>query len=116
MSWDQSAIGERRHLVTLQNPGPAIPDGEGGFTQTWTDLTPATWYCAIDPATARDLEKVTAGTILSTASHVLRGKYHAGITTLTRVLFNGRTFQVSGVANPEERGMETIAIATEVVT
>jgi hypothetical protein len=32
------ARGDYRHTVTFQNPGPAVPDGDGGYTQSWVDL------------------------------------------------------------------------------
>lgn len=108
-------IGEHRHLVLLQAPGAPVPDGDGGFTQTWTDLSPNTWYCSIKPATARDLERVAAGTVISSASHIVEGRYHAGITTKTRIIFNSRTLTVTGVSNPEERNITTICTAEEVV-
>jgi hypothetical protein len=111
-----STKGERRHLVTLQGPGgPPVPDGDGGFTETPAPLTPPTWWCSIVPATARDLERVTAGTTLAAATHVAEGDYHAGITTETEILFRGRTLYVKGVINPEERNITTIALCSEVV-
>lgn len=110
-----TAIGTYRHQVQVQEPGAAVPDGDGGFTQTWANLTPAIWSCRIDPATARDLERVTSGTVLSTATHVITGRYHAGITTQTRITFKTRVFEVTGVSNPEERNIETVVIAEELV-
>lgn len=110
-----ASISDRPHRVTLQNPGPAVPDGDGGFTQSWTDLVPPAWSVKIAPATAADLERVTAGTVLATATHVVTGPYRPDITTLTRALFNGRQFAVTGVSDPEERHVETIAICVEVV-
>ena len=41
-----------RHRVLFQNPGPAVPDGDGGYTQSWIDLVPPTWQVSIEPATA----------------------------------------------------------------
>jgi head-tail adaptor len=107
--------GARRHAVRVQNPGPAVADGDGGYSQTWTDLVPATWQVSIVPATSRNLERVTAGTVLATASHVVSGPHHQGVTTQTRILFGARVFQVTGVSNPEELNRETIAICEEVV-
>jgi hypothetical protein len=110
------ARGDRRHLVTLQGPGtPTSTDGD------WTPgtpepLDPPTWYCSITPATVRDLERLTAGTTLTAASHILAGDYHPGITTETQILFRGRTFYVSGVQNPGERNIATIAFCQEVVS
>jgi head-tail adaptor len=108
-------IGDHRHLVLFQNPGPNVPDGDGGYTNTWTDLTPSSWYVSIEPATARDLERVAAGTVISTASHIVKGRFHPGVTTKTRMAFGGRTFSITGKANVEERSIDMELIAVEVV-
>jgi len=109
------SIGAHRHLVQLQNPGAAAPNGDGGFSETWTDLTPATLYVSVEPASARDLERIAAGTVISSASHIVKGPYHAGVTTKTRVLFNGRTLAVTAVANPGERNVSLELVCAEVV-
>jgi head-tail adaptor len=101
--------------VTFQNPGAAVPNGDGGYTQTWADLSPATWHVAIHPATARDLERVTAGTVLATMSHLVTGRYHPQVSTQTRMVFGARTFSITGKANLEERGITMELIAVEVV-
>jgi len=111
----RASVASRPHRVTFQNPGPGIPDGDGGFTLTWTDLVPAAMSVEIKPATAVDLERVAAGTVLSTASHVITGPYHPQVTTKTRVLFNGREFHVTGVANPDERNAEMVLVCVEIV-
>jgi head-tail adaptor len=109
------ARGARRHLVTVQNPGPPVPDGDGGFTQTWTDGTPAMWYVAITPATQADLERLAAGTVISTASHVVRGDFHPEVTTLTRMLFGAQVFAITGTVNVDLRSIEMLCGAVEVV-
>lgn len=112
-------IGSQRHLIRLQRPLPATPDGDGGAVQTWTDLTPALWRCSIAAPIARDLrdlERLTAGTVLSTATYVIKGRYHPGLTTLCRGIFRDRTLQFTSVINHEERNRETHALAVEVVT
>jgi SPP1 family predicted phage head-tail adaptor len=108
-------VGRRRHLVTLQNPGPAVPDNEGGYTQSWEYLTPSTAWASITPATARDLERVVAGTVQSTATHIVQILFHPGVTTQTRLLFKGRTLQVTGVSNWEERDVMLILTCEETV-
>ena len=112
MKW-QTSIGTHRHLVTVQGPGAPLSDGDGGFTTPWADLVPGTWYCSLEPATARTLERVAAGTVLSTATHIATGRYHSGITVATRIVFDGRVFSVTGVANPEERKIRTICTVVE---
>jgi SPP1 family predicted phage head-tail adaptor len=110
------SVGARPHRVMLQNPGPAVTDGDSGYTQTWADLVPPWVSAQILPATAKDLERVSAGTVLATATHIVSMPYHPQVTTKTRILFNGRSFSVTGVADPEERHVETIAICAEVVS
>jgi head-tail adaptor len=73
------------------------------------------WQVSIEPATARDLERIAAGTVLSTATHIVEGRFHAGVTTKTRMVYGGRTFSITGVANVEERGIEMQLVAVEVV-
>jgi SPP1 family predicted phage head-tail adaptor len=108
-------IGDYRHLVLFQSPGTPVANGDGGFTQSWTDLVPGSWHVSIEPATARDLERVAAGTVLSTASHIVKGRYHPGVNTSTRMIFGGRTFSITGKANLEERSIHMELIAVEVV-
>lgn len=107
--------GEKRHLVSLANPGTPVPDGDGGYTVVDAPLTPATAWADIRPATARDLERTVSGTVLSTATHLVTMDYHPQVTTQTRLTYNGRSFSVTGVANPEERNVELVLAAVEVV-
>jgi len=107
-------IGALRDRITLQNPGPAVPDGDGGFTQTWSDLTPASVWAAIERASARSLERVAAGTVLSSATDLVTIRYHPQVTTQTRVLVNGRTLNVVSV-QPIAQNWQQILVCTEVV-
>jgi head-tail adaptor len=106
-------IGDFRHLVTFQDPGDPIPDGVGGYTQTWQGLTPPTWHVQVAPLAAHDLERLAAGgSVVTTGSHLVRGRYHPGVTTKTRMLFSGRTFSITGTRTADERGifMELTAV------
>jgi head-tail adaptor len=109
------ARGEYRHAVRFQNPGPPVPDGDGGFTQSWIDLVPPTWRVSIKPATARDLERVAGGSVISSASHIVRGDFHPDVSTLTRIVFDGRVLAITGKQNPDERNITMEIIAVEVV-
>jgi head-tail adaptor len=108
------SIGETRHLVTFQDPGPPVSDGDGGATFTWTDLAPATWYVSVDPAAVTDQERLAADSVITKDVVLVRGAYHPGVSTATRMLFNGRTYAVAGVRNADARGiaMEVLAVET----
>jgi head-tail adaptor len=110
-----TAIGQYRHVVTLEEPSTFVLDGQGGWTDTWTALDPATWDCSIQAASTRDLESIGAGTVIAQATHLVKGRYHAGITTQTRLTFNGRTLNVVYLTNRDERDLETILVCAEVV-
>jgi hypothetical protein len=66
-------------------PGTPIPDGLGGWREAWTPLDPPVWWCAIENANARNIERVIAKTVEASATHLLRGDYHPGLTTLCRI-------------------------------
>ena len=109
------AIGTYRHRVTLEAPGEPVPDPDGGWLEVFTPLVPPTWDCSIQQAAARTLEAIGAGSVIAQATHVLRGRYHPGITTQTRVTFEGRILSVLFVANRDERSIETDLVCAEVV-
>ncbi len=116
--------GQKRHLVTLENP-TRVTDGEG-YTETWAALVPSQVFAEIKPATARDLERTVANVVSSTASHLITIDYHSGVTSQTRVTkgprntdgtlpTGSREFKVTGIQNPEERNIDLILAAEEVV-
>ena len=106
-------IGTYKHLVTFQERTTA-PDGAGGYTQTWQNLS-AAWKVAIAPAAAADLERVAAGTVLTQQTAIVRGHYHPGVTTATRMLYNGKTYAITGVVYVDTLPptMELAAVETQ---
>jgi len=113
-----SSAGARTKKVLLENPGPALPDGEGGSSESWDALDPPTAWVSIAPASAADLERAAAGTVLSTASHLIEMLYHPGVTIQTRLRFTApgraeRIFQVTSVRNPNEADRELVLVAEE---
>ena len=103
------ARGDRRHVVTVQNPGP---------NQTWTDLDPATWHVSLSQLTGDDIGvfvEPAAGTPISSATYLVRGDFHPGVTTQTRLLFGTQAFAITSVDNVEMRGVETVCHAVQLV-
>jgi SPP1 family predicted phage head-tail adaptor len=101
------------HRVTVQNSTQG-PDGDGGYTETWTDASPATWKVEVTPAPARDLERLTGGTTISTSTHLVTGPYRADVTTKTRLLLTAtRILQVDVRRDPDERHVELVLTCTE---
>jgi head-tail adaptor len=110
-------VDVRRHKVALSQPGAAVPDGEGGFTQGEAPLAPAFWWCSIRAATALDMQRIVAGTPQATATHLLRGQYHPGITIDTKITrADGRIYQVQSVQNDDERNIALTLVCAEVLS
>lgn len=85
--------GALRLLVTLDTP-----NGANGYRP----LDPPTWWCA----------SFSQGSDQAT---LLRGRYHPGINTATRVHYpNGQIFHVDSVINREARDIELVVTCREV--
>jgi len=96
-------IGDYKHLVTFQDPVD-VPDGVGGYTQTWHDLTPPTWKVQVAPVAAVDQERSAGGAAVMTAVLVtVRGHYHPGVSTRTRMLHNGKTYAITAATFVDTR-------------
>lgn len=107
---------KRPHRVWLQKPGPLVPTDDGGYEQSWLDLAPPRMFAAIEPASAVALERIFSnGAIISSASHVVTFPFHKDVNTKTRIMFDGRTFTVTGFSSPDERQASTVCAVTEVV-
>jgi SPP1 family predicted phage head-tail adaptor len=105
-------IGAYRYLVTVQTPGAPVADGDGSYTETWQDATPAQWAVSLEATTA---DKAMAGTQLATATHQVRGRYHAAVTPHARLLFEGRTLNVLQVRDLGERHHILDVVCAELV-
>jgi hypothetical protein len=85
--------GLLRHRVTFDDPaGP---------------IDPPEWYCAIQSAATQVVDGQTA--------YFVRGRYHPGIRLETRLVFEGRTFQVQSVTDLDERHVDLQLLCVEVV-
>jgi SPP1 family predicted phage head-tail adaptor len=107
------ASGQRLHQGLFQKPGPPVPDGTG-WVESWIDLPPAE-FARITPASQASLEQITAGTVLSMATHIVTVPYRTGLTTKTRFLYDGRNLSVLGIFDYEERHVQLNLVCAEVV-
>lgn len=111
-------VGALRHRVSLELPGGTVPDGDGGYLQTWSTLASRV-PASVLPATERSLERVTANTVTANASHTVTLRYLAGVTTQARLVFHDgsvdRPMSVTGVHDTEERHVELILECQEAV-
>jgi len=116
----QGSIGERQKRVRLVAPGAMVPDGDGGYTQEDAPLDPPALFAHIRPASQQDLERVTAGTPITTATHLVAMPFHPGVTAQTRIYVENyprpeRVFEVVYIGNPNERNAELVLVCAEVL-
>lgn len=107
--------GSKTHRLYLQRPGPPVPDGDGGFTESWIDLEPPTMMAWVEPGTATKLERAGTGTTIASATHILHVDFHPDITTKVRAVVEGRVLNISGVRDLDERHVELELVCEEVV-
>lgn len=80
----------------------SVPDGAGGSTLSWQDYV--TVWAQLSPERAR--EKIQQGRIADASAGVLRVRSSTAtrlIDATYRVLVDGVTYNVRGVANPDQR-------------
>ena len=95
-----ASIGQDRHLVTFESRRrPPCPTPRAGSRAPGRRCRPPTWYVRIRPATAGDVERALAGTLITHRSSVVHGRYHPGVTLAARMIFEGKTYQVTSVLN-----------------
>lgn len=109
-----------RHRITLANPTQTA-DGDGGYTETWTSLSPPVAWASVKAARGRFGEAPQAGTVEARATHQVSMRYHPDVTVKTRVTFTDRAgstrhLSVIDVSDVEEQGTELVLTCVEVTT
>lgn len=100
--------GELRHRVTVQKVTTLV-DRFGDPKPTYSPL--ATVWASVEPLTAREV--LQAGEAAADVTHRVRLRYMPGVSSMGRVVFGDRTFEVTSVINPEERNRELVLLCQE---
>lgn len=104
--------GKLNKRIKFQYP-LKIPDGTGGFTETWMDVSGGGVWAAIWSIRASQLVKPEAVTM--NISHQIRIRYREGIKPNWRIKFGNRYFSIQGILNPEERNEKIDMFCKEVI-
>ncbi len=97
-------ISELRHRIKFQHL-TRIPDGQGGWEEQWDDFIPPNQtapevWAKITPISSR--ERMFSQQIQNTLTHRIVIRSFDGLTTEKRILFEGRIFQIHGIARMDE--------------
>lgn len=102
--------GEMNRRITLRTV-TRTPDGGGGYTETPVD-SPPTW-AKIEPLQGDEqLQAMQTGMV---RPHRFTIRYRAGLTGATRIVYEGRVFDVRSVVDTDERHEELVILADEVL-
>jgi|SRR5262245_1951425 len=92
--------------VVVEVPTGISSDGEGGYTDAWTDSPPA-WDVAIDVTGGGTQEQRSGQTVLTQATLNVTGPYRSDVTTAARLRrSDGRHLAIVGVVEPDGRPFE----------
>ena len=105
-----TTTGQRTAYLTLQAP-TRVADGAGGYTETWTTL--AHVWGALD-ASATRMERSFAAQVQTVATTTITIPYVEDVTPACRVVYGTRTYNVRGVADPDQRRRELVLACEEV--
>jgi len=100
--------GLLRHRVVIQR-ATLTKDSVGGDVESWGTL--AEVWGEVRPLSGR--EALEAQRITSTASHFITIRYRTDVTPLMRVVWRGRTFEISQVQNADGRDVMLVLWCSE---
>ena len=115
-------VGRHRKRIALDEP-TRTPDGDGGYTETWTALNPSEAFAGFEDATVQNMEQHFANTVEAKASHLLHMRYGDGedVTQKTRITWvdkhgTSHVMFVRGVRNVDQLDIELVLACEEVVS
>ena len=93
----------------FQVEGTPTSDSGGGFTQTWAELD--VLWARLRALSAKEL--IAAGAQEGQVMYDVTIRYRSDVTTANRILIGSRTFNITGVMNPEDLNETLILRAVE---
>ena len=92
-------IGNLRERVTLLHE-ETTPDGHGGFETEYVEI--GTVWARVEPV--KDGEQFIAGGIQNITDVLVHIRRRDDLDTTSRLTWEGRTFNIKGIRNLDERG------------
>lgn len=91
-------VGNLRERVTLQD-STTTQDGFGGTIHEWHDV--AEVWARVEPM--KQGEHLIAGGIQTVTDVLVHIRHRADVTTTWRLIWQGKTYNITGVRNLDER-------------
>ena len=97
-----------RHRITVQRE-ETTADGAGGFAVSWVNFLGS----AAEVKTSGSREVFYGRQLVPSATHSVRLRWRAGITTAMRVLFRARVLEIRGIVDVGELRRELVLTCEE---
>jgi SPP1 family predicted phage head-tail adaptor len=104
-----AGAGTFNRRVEIQSPALPSPDAFGESPIVWTTL--GMRWASLKALTAREL--VSAQQVVALATHICKMRFFRNLSTRERIIYAGRVFNISGMADPGEARVETWVYLTE---
>ena len=104
-------VGRLRHRITLQSFGEVLDPDTGVLSESWSAF--AEVWASVEPLSAREFIASQATQAQVTARIVIR--YRADVVPTMRVLHRGKAYQIEGVLEDKDSGLEYITLACSTV-
>jgi SPP1 family predicted phage head-tail adaptor len=101
--------GSLRKRVAIETVGSALDD-YGDLTGSWTTL--ATVWASIDSVSGTERE--IASELVGIVTHRVKMRYRSAVNSASRLIYDGRTFEVESVTDWQERGIFLELLCKEV--
>lgn len=98
----KAACTERRHAIYFQVKS-SVSDGQGGYTDTWTDVSPVRW-AAVIPMKADKVQEYRSTNVHAT--HHVKVNGLTDVPKFSRIRFGSRIFNILFCENIQERSFE----------
>lgn len=102
--------GPLRHQIVIEQT-TETRDTSGGVIDTWSTF--ATVWASVSPLIGR--EYMAAKQVSADVTHKIRMRYLSGVTPKMRVSWDSRTFDIGSILNVDERDIEMVIMATEII-
>ena len=111
MTFTTTPAGDFRHRLTILRRliGPTNETGE----TTQTNYLTQTRWAKIETPTAE--ERYRAAEVYEDVSHVVTLRYTPDLTAADTLQFEGKTFDIASLTDPEERHIELLLLCKEQV-
>lgn len=107
----KSQASRYRHYVDFQQK-TETPDGEGGFTEVWANISGGTQIpVEILPISAERRAEMRSWNVIGT--HYIRSRSNIPIEEVGRVVFGSRIFYIHHLEDLQTRDIEQFMIAEE---